>query len=370
MYMLIPLAGAYIHPIVIDFLKGFEFSTLSLDFIKIEKLFGFKDLTENFQIIESDDYLNSVGLQYKTGFMNIFSLLSTAALIIILHLCVIVPLAYYGSKLADESKKKKIINKLISYFTFTVYVRFIIEGYVLICLSSISEIYTWDTTSTYRITSVCISCAIIIFAAGFLCLKIYLWKGIDNSRKDSINPKFGEFFNGLKHTKIAQLYFGVFILRRFTSVLWVITGASLPKMIRIYIFAPIQVATCGYTLIVRPFDNFKDNLVEAVNDVYYVGFSAFLIFINEESDWSDNLANNLTFVLLMNTLIVTGIQSAFLIGTITKAILNKFKKPSATVIQDPSLVNNQSMASPNKLQTTSSVTNTTLKTNDRGDSSM
>lgn len=132
MYMLIPLVGAYIHPIVIEFLKGFEFSTLSLDFIKFEKLFGFKDLTESFQIIEPDDYLNSVGLQYKAGFMNIFSMLSTIALIIILHLCIILPLAYYSSKLTDESKKKKFIKKLVSYFTFTVYIRLILEGYVLI----------------------------------------------------------------------------------------------------------------------------------------------------------------------------------------------------------------------------------------------
>ena len=111
-------------------------------------------------------------------------------------------------------------------------------------------------------------------------------------------------------------------------------------------------------------------MVEAVNDVYYVAFSTFLMFINDESDWSDNLANNVTFVLLMNTLIITGIQSCFLIGTIAKSIISKFKKPSLPVAQDPSPAPNQSMVSHHKLQTSSSATNTTMKTNKRGDSSM
>lgn len=92
LYMLVPLVGTFVHKNVLDFLAGFEFSSLSFKFINLPNLPGFRIIFKPFEITEYNEELNSAGLEYKSTIMNLVNLFLILFMMILFHLCVVFPL--------------------------------------------------------------------------------------------------------------------------------------------------------------------------------------------------------------------------------------------------------------------------------------
>ena len=142
-------------------------------------------------------------------------------------------------------------------------------------------------------------------AIGLLFLMFWQWI---KSKTNFDNQKyFKEFFSSLKEDWKARSYNLVNYTRRFLLVALVILLRSTNLYFVVGTFVTIQLV---YTVIItwlRPFESSKDNLIEIVNEIIFLLFSASLVRLNKSSHWGKALERVFMYLLVANTVIVTGI---------------------------------------------------------------
>ena len=93
LYILIPLTGAYIHKNLLNYISGFKFATFNFDnIIDFKKVVLFKYVAIHYDDTNSDSYLNSIDIKYRSAFRNSLSLLFIFSIIIIIHIIIVIPL--------------------------------------------------------------------------------------------------------------------------------------------------------------------------------------------------------------------------------------------------------------------------------------
>ena len=60
-----------------------------------------------------------------------------------------------------------------------------------------------------------------------------------------------------------------------------------------------------FILFVRPFSSQKDNLMEVINELFYVGFLIPLIIMKEEGDWSSKVEDFYYDFLFSNSVLIS-----------------------------------------------------------------
>ena len=101
--------------------------------------------------------MSSVGINYISTIVNIFSILIFLILAILLHLCIFV-LKLILSKCNSRNCWlcrwiNKLIDKVFNLLTFDYYIRNVMEISQFFLISSINELYVDKTTETHRLTS-------------------------------------------------------------------------------------------------------------------------------------------------------------------------------------------------------------------------
>ena len=93
LYILIPLTGAYIHKNLLDYISSFMFATFNFDnILDFKKVVLFKYVAIHYDDRNSDSYLNSIGIKYRSAFRNSLSLLFIFSIIFIIHIIIVIPL--------------------------------------------------------------------------------------------------------------------------------------------------------------------------------------------------------------------------------------------------------------------------------------
>lgn len=208
LFLLLNLIGANLHYHVKDYLKGMDFSTFSFNFLPINFIDSFYNF---FSCEEEDEDYILVGIGYTCIVINHLQFFLILLGTICVHVIVII--LYRKYKLL-KNLTGKAVNKTYKYFTFTVYVRMLLEAYLFLFLSSISEIYDAEFVPGGRILSYIFSILILIVllaACGFI---FYMWKRSIKPNFIVENSKFGELFEGVKKGKYPQLFQFVFVFRR------------------------------------------------------------------------------------------------------------------------------------------------------------
>jgi hypothetical protein len=216
--MLLILTGAFIDPDIQDYLAGTTFSSFSFDFIPVVKI-PYYNYPARILHFNQDIYeLNMLGMTSGSALINNYSLLSTLILLIVLNLLFLcVPRC---RKKEEETKKYKCIRltrrNIKRMLRFTLLIRFIIEGYQFIVLSSVSEIHGFFVFAKGNLKSTITSGVLQLFCIIFFVLSICL---IYKKRSISgTKAKYLEFFAGLKYKKKAKYYTGINLLRRLIYI--------------------------------------------------------------------------------------------------------------------------------------------------------
>ena len=106
------------------------------------------------------------------------------------------------------------------------------------------------------------------------------------------------------------------MLRRLLSVALLIACQNLYLYIKLVLFIAIHITVMIYTLIVRPFEEIKDNMIEIINEASYTLLICSLLYYNQESRWSEKDANVMMYSLLFLSLVTTLISFVALIITL------------------------------------------------------
>ena len=200
------------------------------------------------------------------------------------------PVLGFASVVPDkEQGKLKYYSKLIwkkiyELFTFTIYIRILLQSYQFLLLSSVSELYN-SQASIKMIPAVFIA----ILWVGVYAFSVSAWIKKFKVDADVDNSKIKELFADLKPKSIPK-GFNVFLLtRRILFVTLLICFQWLPKIALMCIFLVLQFGWAVSICIFRPLTNTKDNIVEIYNEILFTTLVGWLTCLENESDWTSPL---------------------------------------------------------------------------------
>ncbi|CAI2379856.1 unnamed protein product [Moneuplotes crassus] len=338
--ILMPAVPEYFPQKVSDLINGMGFSTFSFDFMSLRSIPFVEAVSNWISYPQTNEYLLTLGMSSGSSLVNLLSILGTIILICITHFCITI-LYKCGSK--SESKRcTKMCKKLFRYFTFNIYIRILIQSFMFISLCILSELHAQklQTTLTQVSFAICILFGVlcILFVVSSLCMYSKSFSNAESLKYQSCM----EYFNGVKPTKFAKLYSCLFMLLRvFCSFLAACGKSTLGSQTPTYFYLS-NIGYCLYLLIVRPFTNPQDNLIEIVNQTLFCCLAVPLMCLRSESDWTPFYERYYTSVFMVSPLIVSFICLMFLAKTILVCIRKmKRARPSANVAPKNACANGQ-----------------------------
>jgi hypothetical protein len=193
-----------------------------------------------------------------------------------------------------------------------VYIRFILEAFLLICLASFSEIERFDTGSSTKTRSLIVSIIFVVFIGIFFVVSFVHW--IIYSGVEELEGKMNDLYSGLKMFRWSRGFNLMFMLRRFIFAALLVIMKSEDETIKISIITALQACYCAYLLILRPFQQTKDTVLECINEFGYLVICAGFIYYHKESRWS-------TTIEWIFWSVIIGVLCAFLFFSIGKFYL-------------------------------------------------
>ena len=143
------------------------------------------------------------------------------------------------------------------------------------------------------------SLAIVVFILlfMFILIPIHYFKYCD---KGTIETKYlAEIYDGLKDNHASKLYMFIFLLKRFLMAAVIVFMRDINVWIRCISFTVIQFCVLIYLIIVRPFDDKKNNIIEPINETACLILCITITIFNDESRWFDGLDGYLIYLLVV-----------------------------------------------------------------------
>ena len=306
MLLLLPLTGAYISDQVLFTITGMSMALFSFDFLKLEKISIFYYLFDFLKIIQLNKNLTEIGINSGNTIINWFKLFCIIVIFILLQL-VFIPINLKWRKSVKSKYWIKLNNFLFKFMTFSIYIRLLLQAYIMILLSSLSQIVDFEHSGFVEIISLII--AIIIFNLAIVYLWFWLTQVFKVKRLYQPNY-YDEFFNGLKDNLKSRLYPAIFMLQRIMSSVILIVFMNIKYEIKLSLFAAVQVIIAVYLILVRPYALVKDLIMEVYSQIIFSVLSWLLIYFKSESEWNT----------LINWIFMTPIMFSSLLSTIISLI--------------------------------------------------
>ena len=289
--------------VLISFVTGPQFVLNPFnDIVTSSKGNLYDSVRESFNFKLTSSSLESFEINSDSTFYNMYSFLITHFIIALLHAVVAIL-----SKLISRCSTRFnwwiigkwwewILNKALKCLTFGFYIRSFMEvnQYLLISLSN--ELYNFNSSSTYRVISLIIAwflmfiCAFLIVNAMVIALSSY---EVDENNHNILE----EFISGLKMERKFKIHTPTMLIRRAVFVIFLITLVSISSKFLIGVLSFFQFIYAVSIVIQRPFKEWKVNLIEIVNEIYFVALLFSLFFLNIKDDW--NSLNSLVYMWIL-----------------------------------------------------------------------
>ena len=309
------MIGAFIPDVIINFLQGVSFCMFNFNFIRLPKSGISGYFLAFFNWSETSSYLSTIGITSVWMIVNQIKLIIALFIIMILH----IPIYFISKRLSNNrTRLGKFIKFIFMLLTFTVYLRTIIEAYMVVFLSIINEFYVHDLSSGSKIISFWISVIVFNLLILFWVSTFYISKNSTNINYNMEESYFSEVVEGTKSKIACRLLIFVSITKIMLSVLWVILTQSLAMMIRISLFVAIQSIFFIFTVFIRQFEKTSDNIIQILNDFVYLFACIALFRYNTESNWGNGYITSFFAIITANGLVVTLIQLTVFIFELRK----------------------------------------------------
>lgn len=142
-----------------------------------------------------------------------------------------------------------------------------------------------------------------------LCLSIPVFLLIHYLRNRNIEKftekgNFTELYDGFKEGPLCQLYYFYFCIRRILSAFVVVFLRTGPIALRLTLFNLIQGVGLLYAIIVRPFEDHRDNIMEIMNECLFMAFCIVISVLKDEDQWNSSIANIILAMVMLNGLLI------------------------------------------------------------------
>jgi len=293
MFLLILLLKIYIPLEIRSYITANGFVSLAFEYPYVHKIGFLQAMIDYFDFLQSDERLVDMDVKYESTFNNTLTLFITLVLVMFFHLMVS-PFARCTPDKSEHKWKyysKIIFKKIFDLFTFTVYIRLILQAFQPFILSSVSEIYEQNWSNGQRIFSYVFAIWIIFLCIGFVCFAAVVAIKKTTQNEDNKKGKLDEFFNGLKQKRSARMYSVLQMVRRFMFITWLLCFKWVQVIVVVCIFAIIQLFYTCLLLYIRYFEKIKDNIIEIYNECVYWVLLILLVYFQTESRWNGVVTN-------------------------------------------------------------------------------
>lgn len=303
------LVDTYIPDDVKGLIEGQDFALFNFDFIPAADIPYINIPTEWMDFEQTDINLEKVGVNSRSTFTNIFSLLLTIIFLIVTHITVkLLP----KCRKKEETPKGKIQKfwlwlrtKLLDWFMYVIYVRMILEANQVLLFSSLKEIDIFDVEETASIVSLCVAMLVLLMCLFLLIQALYLFCKHFKSYDPEEKFVFMEFYADVKNKRWARLYTALLLARRFLFVIAIIFLAVAGTQWIFGVLLGTQIVYWVALVVLRPFEEAKNNLVEITNETFYFVFIVLMLFLTSEEKWTESMTKLFLGLMTANTLIVT-----------------------------------------------------------------
>ncbi|CAI2386795.1 unnamed protein product [Moneuplotes crassus] len=289
--------------------SGLPFSPLSLD---IKSLPLSNDLYDLLNINQSVVELEAIGMESESSLINNLGLIFTLLLFFILHMML---LCFPKCKPRSREQKcrrffYKCITGILSIFAFTIYIRTFLEAFQYCLLAAFSsvmsvgfKIFTQEA-GLKEIMSVGFAVLLFFLCCVFFQMSWYIaYKA--NSKREKESKKWREFLVGVKETKLARMYSFFALLRRLLFCALVTFCVSLGFQVLIIGFIVIQLPYLCFIVVIRPFKDAQNNLMEVINEAFLSIIISYFCFINTPEKWTDSLTKIFLYLFLGHILVIS-----------------------------------------------------------------
>lgn len=268
------LIDTYIPDDVRGFIEGQDFALFNFDFIPATDIPYINIPTEWMDFEQSDVNLAMVGVKSRSTFTNMFSLLLTVISLFIIHILVkLMPKCRSNQDDVSRSRAKKTLSllrvKLLYWFMYVIYIRMVLEANQVLLFSTLKELNIFAVEDSAAIVSLVIAILVLLFCLFLLIEAIILFcKHFKN-----YNPEekflFIEYYADVKNHRWARIYTTLLLTRRLLFVIVIILLGFIGGRRVLTILLVVQVLYWIALVILRPFDEVKNNLVEITNETFY-----------------------------------------------------------------------------------------------------
>ena len=173
------------------------------------------------------------------------------------------------------------------------------------------------------IYTVSLSFAFVLISMMFVYLLFAVYKWYECRDNNNFkNIKYTkQLFDSIRETNAARTFIVKYLFQRITfcliAALWMPSN-TYPKL---GIYSLLQLVFFVYTVVLRPFNNVKDNLLEIMNELHYVILTCSLLFLNYEYNWNQTLEIIYIAVIFSNNITVFLIALIFLFKLLFSCII-------------------------------------------------
>ena len=290
MFFLLLLTRAFIPSDVQEVITGLKFSLNPFNYFSFKSSSSYGSSLEYFNFHLSDDRFDSVGLDSDSTLYNTYSFFIVTAMIIPLQILIFILYKLLSNRLTSgkcswlTKVTKWILNKSYRFLTLGYFIRNFLEmsQYLLIC--SIYEIYTFNNSESLRIVSLSFAFLVLILCISINIFIFYLSFSSYIVNKDKHNI-LEEFLDGIKMDRKFKMYSAMHLLRKIIYIAFLIALVWISSRILIGILTVFQIGYLIYVAVLRPFTELKLNVIEIMNEIYFLILLSSLIYLNTEQQW-------------------------------------------------------------------------------------
>ncbi|CAI2360478.1 unnamed protein product [Moneuplotes crassus] len=281
-----------------------------------------RNLQQVLEYEQPNDSVYIIGLHSGSCFINISGCCTVIMIMVTIHIilncqricCRHVPRCNLMNSFAMQVAK---------FLLFHGYLKFILEIFLLLCLSCFTEISR--ARAVYNENSLSLVLCILTLIVIVSILIVLLYNSLLHMK--GIAPRcMDEIFSGFRNTEGCQLYPILFLLRRACLSIVAIWFKDTEMLVFIIIFVFINYLQNLYIIMWKPFPNMVDNLAEIINEMFYICFIAFLLFGYSKEKWPPSV------VAIYLTLFQANYAANVIISVVKLAKVLKRRFPGSQIV--------------------------------------
>ena len=181
-----------------------------------------------------------------------------------------------------------ILQKLMIFLTFALYIRIILQTNQFTLISWVSEISFFNISGTKRMISTIFALFVLIVWIAIVIFTILL-SFSEDAYKISESPdkrrKCDHLFDGVTLNKKSRLFVWLLLIRRAVFVILLITIEPKSSIVVISLLVGLQLIYFVFLVAIRPYREINCNAIEITNELYFLVILASLLKYNTAADW-------------------------------------------------------------------------------------